>query len=386
MGLSSRIAFRFLKSSKWQTTLIVIGISIGISVQLFTGLLIISLQQSLVNTTVGNSSQITVISNLAKSDNIRYYKRYMGEMEQFPEFSVISPTIDYNALTDENNRITPILVRGFDIDLADKIYDIKANIIKGRIPENKNEVIIGKQLAAKLDLEIGDKFAVQVESKNIDHDVKISGIYDFNVRSINELWVITTIRTGQRIFINGKDLVTSIESQVYSQYLFDADTIANKLNNALNDERVTVTNWISQNEDLLTALQSQSISSYFIQGAVLISVVIGIASILAISVLQKSRQLGILKAMGITNRDASKIFLVQGLFFGIFGAIGGFLLGSFLLFGFSFGAGASSIAIVFDFNFIAISLVIVVAATVLASLSPAIKSSRLDPIDIIRGE
>lgn len=386
MGLSSKIAFRFLKSSKWQTILIVIGISIGISVQLFTGLLIISLQNSLVNATVGDTSHVTVVSNLARSERIRYYERYMGKMEQFEEFKVISCSVDYNALTDEKDKITPVLVRGFDIDVADQIYEIKNKMIEGYIPEDKNEVIIGKELSQELELEVGDKFNIQVAARDIDHEVKITGIYDFNVKSINELWIITTIRTAQRIFIDGKDFVTSIETQVYDEYLFDADTISYKLIEVLNDERVTVSNWVDQNEELLTALQSQSISSYFIQGAVLISVVIGIASILAISVLQKSRQLGILKAMGITDRDASIVFLFQGLFYGIFGAIGGLLLGLFLLIGFSFGAGASSIAITFDYTFIGISTVIVVVATVLASLSPAIKSSRLDPIDIIRGE
>ena len=386
MGLSSKVAFRFLKSSKWQTILIVIGISIGISVQLFTGLLIISLQNSLVNATVGDTSHVTVVSNLAKSERIRYYERYMGKMEQFEEFKVISCSVDYNALTDEKDKITPVLVRGFDIDIADQIYEIKNKMIEGYIPEEKNEVIIGKELSQELELEVGDKFNIQVAARDIDHEVKITGIYDFNVKSINELWIITTIRTAQRIFIDGKDFVTSIETQVYDEYLFDADTISYELIEVLNDERVTVSNWVDQNEELLTALQSQSISSYFIQGAVLISVVIGIASILAISVLQKSRQLGILKAMGITDRDASIVFLFQGLFYGIFGAIGGLLLGLFLLIGFTFGAGASSIAITFDYTFIGISTVIVVVATVLASLSPAIKSSRLDPIDIIRGE
>ena len=133
--------------------------------------------------------------------------------------------------------------------------------------------------------------------------------------------------------------------------------------------------------DLLSHLRSGII-------VVIISVVLGIASTLAITVMQKSRQLGILKAMGLTDRNASKVFVSEGMFLGIFGAIVGVLLGIGLLFAFSQFAlnpdGTPLIPITINPGFIALSAGIALVACMIASLIPAIKSSKLTVIEVIR--
>jgi lipoprotein-releasing system permease protein len=125
-----------------------------------------------------------------------------------------------------------------------------------------------------------------------------------------------------------------------------------------------------------------------IQIFIVVSVVIAIAAILAITVFQKSRQLGILKAMGIKDSSASLIFIYEGLLIGIIGSIAGIALGLFLLYGFSIGTSQSGsqslIDLYIDYKFIAISWVIAVAAAVIAALIPARRSLRLNPIEVIR--
>ena len=115
---------------------------------------------------------------------------------------------------------------------------------------------------------------------------------------------------------------------------------------------------------------------------------ISIASILAITVLQKSKQIGILKAMGIRNSTTSFIFLFEGLILGFFGAIVGILLGLGLSLAFTkFALNADGTPVVdlyISYSFIALSGLIAVGASVLAALMPAIRSSRLNAIDIIR--
>jgi lipoprotein-releasing system permease protein len=105
----------------------------------------------------------------------------------------------------------------------------------------------------------------------------------------------------------------------------------------LNNSGITVDNWKNQNEQLLSGLQGQSISSLMIQIFIVVAVVIAIASILAITVFQKSRQLGILKAMGIKDRSASLIFIFEGLIIGLIGATIGVGLGIGLFYGFVIG-------------------------------------------------
>lgn len=120
----------------------------------------------------------------------------------------------------------------------------------------------------------------------------------------------------------------------------------------------------------------------------MISVVLGIASVLAISVVQKSRQIGILKAMRMHNQRASLVFLFQGVLLGILGAIVGVGLGVGLSWSFAtFVVNADDSSVVplyIDWYSIGISAGIAILASTLASLIPAIRVSKLDPMEVIK--
>ena len=147
-------------------------------------------------------------------------------------------------------------------------------------------------------------------------------------------------------------------------------------------------NWKEQNEQLLSGLTGQSVSSYMIQVFVLLAVLLGIASVLAISVVQKSKQLGILKAMGIKDRTASLIFLFQGFMLGVIGSLLGIGLGIGLSYAFSVFVknpdGTALVPFFLDIQFIVISFVIAVIATTVAAFIPAKNSSKLNPIEVIK--
>ena len=121
---------------------------------------------------------------------------------------------------------------------------------------------------------------------------------------------------------------------------------------------------------------------------VLVEVLLGISSVLAISVVQRSKQLGILKAMGIKDRDASLIFVFQGLMLGFIGALLGILLGFGLLYFFTKFAvnpdGSPVVPIYINTGFLVLSGLFAVASAVIASLIPARLSSKLNPIEVIK--
>jgi lipoprotein-releasing system permease protein len=148
--------------------------------------------------------------------------------------------------------------------------------------------------------------------------------------------------------------------------------------------RVKFESWQARNQELLTALRSQSGSSGVIQFFVLFAISLGIASVLGIAAVQKSRQLGILKAMGVDDRGAARIFLIQGLALGVGGSIVGVGLGyvislAFLRF---FGTGAFGLKL--DVINFVVPAVLAVAGSSIASVIPARKASRLTPIEVIR--
>ncbi len=113
----------------------------------------------------------------------------------------------------------------------------------------------------------------------------------------------------------GADQYSAVDAQVSN--VFDSKTVASDLAADPALTGLKVTEWQAQNSDLLSALKSQSSSSYMIQFFVLVAVALGIASTLAISAVQKTRQIGILKAMGMKDRQTGRIFLWQALILGV---------------------------------------------------------------------
>ena len=385
MKLSFSIATRFLRSNIGQTLIIILGIGIGISVQIFIGSLIQGLQKSLVEKTIGSSSQITVTAEI-KDDGISDYVNLEEVIKSADSRIVsVSPTYDNAGLMEYDGKSQSLLVRGFDFSKADEIYKISDAIIDGTMPQKTGEVLLGKNLIDEYGFKVGDVINVITPDQAVK-ECTIVGFFDLKVAQLNTSWCITTRSSAQELFDAG-DIVTSIEMQVDDESVFSSNTIAENVSSKIGDA-YKVTDWKAQNEQLLSGLSGQSISSLMIQVFVMLSVILGIASVLAITVMQKSRQIGILKAMGIKNGQSSLIFLFEGLILGIFGAITGVLLGLGLAASFTAFAlnpdGTPVIALYIDPNFIALSGGIAVLACLLASLIPARKSSSLNPIDIIR--
>jgi lipoprotein-releasing system permease protein len=380
--LPLKIAMRFLKSSKAQTVLVILGISIGVSVQVFVGTLIGSLQQSLIDGTIGNSPHITVTSSsddpiVMDSDEI------VALASQVTGVTAVSVSADSPAFLLTASKVSSVLVRGWDLASADDIYGIDVALYEGSEP-GEWELLLGRDLAEELGFRVGDSVELAI-SDGTSFLFRVSGLFDLGVSTLNKGWVVTEIATAQDMFSFGSG-ITSVELQVSD--VFAADTLDLEMSALLTAYPVQVDNWKDQNEQLLSGLQGQTASSLMIQVFVLAAVVIAIASVLIIKVVQKSRQIGILKAMGMTDRASSLVFLFEGLMLGVAGSVIGVTLGVALLLSFVTFAtnadGSALIDIYLDYRFVIGSGFIAVLAAGLASVIPARRSSRLSPIEVIR--
>ena len=385
MRLAFDIALRFLKSGKNQTILIALGISVGVAVQIFIGSLIQGLQISLIDTTIGSSSHIT-IKSVSEGEAIRNWERRIYETEiSSSDIINISPSLDGPASISYDSQRASILIRGFILEDADRIYKFKDNIYDGSFPNKRGDVIIGKDLALKAGAQINDNISLMTNNGSF-YRVKVVGIFDLGTSSVNGTWIVTDLDTAASIL--SFDGVTSIEMQVNE--VFNADNIAKKVAYTISDEDLRVDNWKDLNQSLLSGLNGQSVSSYMIQIFVLVSVLLGISSVLAISVVQRSKQIGILKAMGIKDKDASLIFVFQGLMLGVLGAILGIGLGIALLAIFTKFAlkpdGTPVVPIYLSLGSMLFSGVLAIITASTASLIPARITSKLNPIEVIRND
>lgn len=383
MKLAFSIAMRFLKSSKGQTLLIVIGITIGVAVQIFIGSLIDGLQLSLVDRTIGSSSQITI----SAQGNENYFPQddeLLADLNDDDRLSAVSQSFDGSGFLIEGDDNIAVLMRGFNLDAAEGIYNFTEALIEGQLPQAEGEIIIGTNLAQNQDYQIGDKVEFTLPASE-GQDLEVVGIFDLGVASLNESWLVTELETAQTAF-DQIGMISSIENQVNE--VFEADVIAADIADQVEGMGLEVSNWKKENEQLLSGLTGQSISSYMIQVFVLIAVLLGIASVLAISAVQKSKQLGILKAMGIQDKTAGQIFLFQGLVLGTIGGILGTGLGVGLMYGFAtFVKNADGTPLVPFFanpTFIGASVVIAILASTFAAFIPAKNSSKLNPIEVIQ--
>lgn len=385
------IAWRFLKSSLSQTILIVLGIGVGVSVQVFIGSLITGLQASLVDKTIGSQSQLTIVP-VESGTYLSDYTVYIEALDNVANVRAIAPIIETGAVLIEGDQTKNILVRGMDFTGSESIYKFADKLTENsRLPSADNEVLMGVTTFESLGYSLGETFDVYMPptvgsgGAGLYYPMTIVGVFDFRITTLNDTWIVTTLPTVRSVLGVG-DVVSKIESQVNKVFESDQDAVA--LTETLNDTTVRVFDWKSQNAELLSGLNGQSSSSILIQVFVTLSVVLGIASVLAITVLQKSKQIGILKAMGITNRNASRIFLFQGMILGVLGAIVGLLFGLGLLTSFTTFAlnefGEPVVPLLIDPSFMALSALIAFTSASLASLIPARRSQSISIIEVIK--
>ncbi len=400
-----KIALRFLKDGRGQTTFILLGIAIGVAVQVFLGTLISGLQRDLVNGTVGSSPHMTfsaaeTINTSVLDDKTTFvasssgnfsrqektldnWKPMLSALDAAEETTAVSPVAEGNGFLIKSGERWPVLVRGIEPQRADSIYALSTKLRSGLFLVEGNQVLIGTSLADEALLQPGDTFTFELPGGG-QQSLTVAGVFDLGNNSLNETWLFMELGRAQRLLGFGDD-ISRVEVQI--EDVFAADQLALEYEKQFIG--VKSENWKVQNASLLSALTSQSSSSLTIQAFVLLAITLGIASVLAVSVVQKSKQIGILKAMGTSSSSASRIFLLQGGILGFFGSILGSFLGYALtqafLWGTSIQTGEALFPLQFDPVAAAIIIVIATTASILSALLPARRSANLNPIDVIRG-
>ncbi|HSK47091.1 MAG TPA: FtsX-like permease family protein [Coriobacteriia bacterium] len=376
--LSLRIAWRFLRSAPVQSVLIIAGIAVGISAQIFVGSLIQSLQGSLVDQTIGSAPQVT-IQALEEGDPVTYDDRMAEVIENDDrvEPGSIAKIRTVSSLYSDGTDSAPLNLIGSTIAELNGIYDVSNRIEDGEASLRSDEILVGTDFAEKFGLEVGDDIRLTFQNGN-PSTFSVAGIFDLGAAAFNE----------RQAFVN-PDVPASLLGWSSNEY----STIDSQLNEPFASAEVAadwrrelagveVVEWQAQNADLLTALQSQSSSSYLIQTFVLVAVALGIASTLAISAVQKTRQIGILKAMGMADGASGRIFLYQALLLGGIGSLSGVVLATLFIWLFSFVP--VSFAVVMQPWFVLLSASIGVLVALASSIIPIRGTSKLDPIEVIQ--
>jgi lipoprotein-releasing system permease protein len=397
-------ATRFLREGIIQTLLIIVGVAVGVSVIVFMSALLNGVQSNILSRVLSTQAQVvilprkevsrpllvdnaakiirTVQSRTQRQIAVDQWRKLQISFTKMPAVSVVSPMASGAAFVVRGSATQTITLTGIDPEHYYRFVAIPDYITAGSSHIGGQDILIGKELSADFGLKVGDKVLLRTASNN-SATLKVAGIFDLGNKGFNQRVVMTTLRSAQNL-LNMVGDVSSIDLTLKDPYEADAvaDTIA-----AI--DRVEANSWIRTNAQFFTAMTTQNVSFGAIRTSVGVSVALGIASVLVVSVVQRSREIGILRAMGASRGQIMRIFLVQG---GIVGFIGS-LLGSSLARGFlviwrTFAKNADGtpfFPVTIQPWLYILTAVLATICGVLAAVVPALRASRLDPVVAIRG-
>lgn len=396
--LEGKIALRFLADNPLQTLLICIGIAVGSAVIVFITALITGLQANVIERTLGSQAHIRLLppdeynrhgplasGTLAltlespRAQRLRpiLNAEELGHvLDAQPLLRAVSPQVSGPAIARRGAARAAVTLIGIDPARYRQIIALDEALLAGDFAVPAGSGLIGSELAADLGLAVGDKLRLE-GSNGREAVIDIAGIFELGVREIDTRHVYVDLRQAQTL-LELPGAVTVIETTL--EDIFAAEALAQRLA-ALTGLRAE--SWMSTNSQLLNALRSQTMTTQMIRLFVGLSVAFGIASVLAVTVVQRTREIGILRAMGSARGQILRVFLLQGGLLGLAGSTLGALVGWGLVQVFNlFGPGLFEIPVAPDL--VLGAMAIATLSGVLAAALPARRAARLDPAVAIR--
>ncbi len=398
-------AIRFLREGRLQTLFIISGVAIGVGVIVFMSALLSGLQANLFYRIMSSQPHITlerpkqVVTSVRQAEpgqqivesvqkppqrvsSVDQWQKVRDLMRSRNDVLAVSPTVTGPAFVVRGSSNQAISLTGIDVEQYIKIVPLPDKMVAGTYRLTSNDIIIGTQLAEDMGMQLGDKLRVAT-AEGASRTLTIVGIFDFGNRSANQRTTFVLLSTAQNL-LNLPGSVTSIDMTVKDPYA--AETIAQSI---ASETGLNALSWIANNSQFFQGMNAQTMSSMLIRIFVGLSVAAGIASVLVVSVVQRQKDIGILRAMGGSRGQVMRVFLLQGAVVGLLGSMMGSLLGFLLLMAWRLVAknpdGSVMFVITMEPELFMYSALVATLTGLVAAVTPAVRAARLDPVVAIRG-
>lgn len=399
------VALRYLREGRMQTALILGAVAIGVAVVVFLSALISGLQSSLIDKTLGSQAHIIVhppdeearvilAADAAgqvldariekppqRLQSIANWQSVVADIARLPGVLAAAPQVSGAAFLLRGSSTRSIALRGVDPDSISGVIGLAQKTRAGRYQIVGAEVMLGTDLASDFGVALGDKIRL-VTASGLTDVFTVAGLFDLGSKDINQRMVLVPLRSAQTLF----DLaggISTIELKVGD--VFGAQAVATQITARTG---LVADSWTKTNPQLLVALQSQESSKNVMLFFITLTVALSIASVLIVSVIQKSREIGVMRAVGTSRSRVLRIFLIQGGLVGFTGSVLGSGLGALLARAF---VGLFRTADGSPMFPIALTAALFIGPTLLATLVglvaavvPARRAARLDPAQVIR--
>lgn len=400
------IAKRYLTAKRKQafisviTFISVLGISIGVMALIIAIALITGFHNDVQDKILGSTAHL-MVSDMT-GEGIENYPDLIKEIEATPGVDMASPVIYDQVLIRGPYKTDGALLRGIDFDLERQSSPWLEEMEQGQIPNRDalvSGIVLGRELAYNLGAGIGDEVrvytsAIRLSPMGLNTKVKtfeVTGIFQTGLYEFDSSSALINLKTAQKIF-SLDNRVNMIQVRIAE--IFKAPAMKEEVENIRPGE-IYATTWMELNESLFSALKLEKKLMFLTITLIVIVAALNIIATLILMVMEKTRDIGVLKAMGANAQSIKKVFFLQGAFIGIIGtAVGTFLGLVWCWFANTFElikvpSDIYEIAFVpFRIKFYDLLLIILVTLLIsfLSTIFPAHRASKVDPVKALKYE
>lgn len=333
------IAKRYLTARRKQafisviTFISILGITIGVMALVIAIALITGFQADVQDKILGSTSHI-MVSDISR-EGLEDYYQLLSEIKDIKGVISASPVVLDNVLLSGPYRNSGAQLKGVDFDLEKEHSRWLQELERGSLPDPESQregILLGREIAADIGAGVGDIVTVlSISSYRLSpigpfpkrKRFVVTGIFSTGLYEFDSTTALISLGSAQE-FLRMEERISFI--QVRIENIFEAPKIADRINDIIPPVAFATT-WMELNKSLFSALKLEKNIMFFTITLIVFVAALNIIATLILMVMEKTRDIGILMAMGATSRNIRKIFFLQGAMIGVFGTVIGVTLG-----------------------------------------------------------
>ncbi len=343
------IGLRYLKAKRKSTFISIItfistaGVTLGVMALIVVLAVMTGFEEDLKEKILGTNAHIVVVRNGGPMED---YRQVMEKLKGFKGVTAATPFIYNQVMLSSGKNVSGVVLRGIDVQSDRLVTRLSKSVTEGSLdrleprmgdgPDALPGLLVGKELAKHLNLFVGDKINVISPMGNITplgmmpkmKPFRVAGIFNTGMFEYDSTLAYISLDQAQAFF-DLDDTVTGIQLKVEDVY--HTGELARSINRTLGMDYFA-RDWMQMNRNILFALKTEKVVMFVILTLIVLVAAFGIASTLFMVVMEKTRDIAILKSMGATGTSIMKIFVLEGLIIGVIGTILGVISGLLVAF------------------------------------------------------